>query len=184
MSEEQTTDSQTDPKHRAGRRFKTSHLALVVVGGLALLGVAGAALHAGERHGGGFHAAHFAGGHHGRGHGMMMGRMCSDQRAEWLDERIAVVESFVDFTPEQEPAWSALKESVRDGSERVGEACASLEGAEDGPVGRLARMETMLAAGLDVVQGVRPAFEDFYAVLDEDQQAALDRLIERRGRRE
>lgn len=38
----------------------------------------------------------------------------------------------------------------------------------------------MLGAGLDVVRTVRPAFDDFYAVLGPDQRAALDRLIERR----
>lgn len=185
MTEDRTSEEATQPdagKRSGGRRIRTPYLILLLLGGLVGLWTVGAALHAGERSGTGFQEARF-GGHHGPGHGFMMGRLCSDRRSAWLDERIDLVESFVDFTAEQTPAWTALKEAVRAGSERIGEACSSLEEVQDGPVGRLARMETMLAAGLDVVQGVRPAFEDFYAVLDEDQQAALDRLMERRGRR-
>ena len=49
--------------------------------------------------------------------------------------------------------------------------------------GKFARMETMLVAGLEVVQTVRPAFDKLYATLDEKQQAALDKMIRRGGGR-
>lgn len=183
MSEHQSP--QNGPAESSpGRRFKTRHLIILLLAGLLALGSLGAVLHAGEARS---HRAHFGGhhgGHHGGGHAFMIGRLCGVERGEWLDERIDLVESFVDFTPEQELAWTALKDAVRAGGERVGQACASIEPADDGPTGRLAQVETMLAAGLDVVRGVRPAFEEFYAVLERDQQAALDRLMERRGGRD
>jgi hypothetical protein len=46
----------------------------------------------------------------------------------------------------------------------------------------LARVELMLSTGLDIIEGVRPAFEQFYAVLDDDQKAALDKLVSRHHR--
>jgi LTXXQ motif family protein len=164
-----------------GRRLKASYLVLLLVaaglGGLAIAAGLGAAE--------GFNAGGYRHGwHHGgeRG-GPMLGRLCSDRREDWLDGRIDLVESFVEFTPEQQPAWAALTVALRAGSERVGAACAELSGTEPGGAGaRLARLETMLQAGLDVVHTVRPAFDDFYARLDDDQRAAVDRLLERHHR--
>lgn len=150
------------------RRFKTSHIVLAVLVALGGTWLVGAALHAGESGRAGIHAARAGDWHHGRDHGGMMERLCSERRSDWLDDRIDFVESFVDFTPEQEPAWVALTAAVRGGGERIGEACGALEAASDDPTGRLARAEVMLEAGLDAVRAVRPAFEDFYAVLDDD----------------
>ena len=48
---------------------------------------------------------------------------------------------------------------------------------------RLAGLETMLSAGLEAVREVRPNFDAFYATLNDKQKTALDRLIDRRGRR-
>lgn len=174
---EPSSESRRPPR---GRRFKTSHIVLAVLATLAGTWLVGVALHAHERSG--IHASRYGGWHHGGDHGGMMERLCSERRGGWLDDRIELVESFVAFTPEQEPAWQGLTTAVRNGSERVGEACAALAATgDDEPPGRLARVEVMLEAGLDLVRAVRPAFEDFYAVLDDGQKAALDRLIERRG---
>ena len=57
------------------------------------------------------------------------------------------------------------------------------EGRQKTATGKFARMETMLTAGLEVVKTVRPAFDKLYATLDEKQQAALDKMISRGGRR-
>jgi hypothetical protein len=43
-------------------------------------------------------------------------------------------------------------------------------------------VELIFSTGLDIVQEVRPAFEQFYAVLDDDQRAALDKLASRHHR--
>ena len=186
MSENQTNGDAGAgrPAGSTGRRFRRSHALLLLAAGTAGLIAVGAALHAGERGPCGIHEARFGGWHHSRGQGPMMGRLCGDQRGAWLEDRIDLVESFVDFTPEQTPAWTALTEAARAGEARIGQTCEELDGASDDPVGRLARLETMLGAGLDVVRTVRPAFDDFYAVLEPNQRAALDRLIERRHGRD
>ena len=106
-------------------------------------------------------------GWHGGGHGRFAEHVCSDARDEILEERLAFVESFVDFTDE------------RAGSAKVGEACAELEAPDPTALAHLARVELLLSTGLDIVEGVRPAFEQFYAVLDDDQKAALAKLVSR-----
>lgn len=121
-------------------------------------------------------------GWHGGGHGRFAEHVCSDARDEILEERLAFVESFVDFTDEQEPAWQQLTAAIRAGSAKVGEACAELEAPDPTALAHLARVELLLSTGLDIVEGVRPAFEQFYAVLDDDQKAALDKLVSRHHR--
>lgn len=121
--------------------------------------------------------------HRGARHGGMR-MMCSEQRTEKLDDIIGFTEAFFSFNAEQKVAWDGLAAALRDGSDTIGKQCAVLK--EDGnPVAatdKFARMETMLTAGLRIVQKVRPAFEKLYVTLDKDQQAALDKLIQRRGR--
>ena len=70
------------------------------------------------------------------------------------------------------------------GRERVRAACDELDQAED-PMqapDALARAESLLTAGLEVVREVRPAFDRFYATLSEEQQEALDQLVNRHRR--
>jgi hypothetical protein len=124
-------------------------------------------------------SGHFRG--HHRGHGMK--RICSDGRTEKLEDAIGFVEAFFSFNAEQKTAWDGLATALRDGSEAIGKNCAAMReaGGEKTATGKLARVETMLTAGLEVVKKVRPAFDRFYGTLDEKQRAALDKLIERRG---
>lgn len=118
---------------------------------------------------------------HGGGHGMM--RMCGPQRSEKLEDGIGFVEAFFSFNAEQKTAWNGLAAALRDGSEAIGKRCEAMktEKRETTATGKLARVETMLTAGLEVVQKVRPAFDRFYATLDEKQQTALNKIIDRRS---
>ena len=175
---------------RSRRRFKTSHIALLgaamAVGtALVVTGLSAAddeAAFFGNGRSGQFMLAGWRHGWHGGGHGRFAEHVCSDARDEILEERLAFVESFVDFTDEQEPAWQQLPAAIRAGSAKVGEACAELEAPDPTALAHLARVELLLSTGLDIVEGVRPAFEQFYAVLDDDQKAALDKLVSRHHR--
>ena len=131
-------------------------------------------------------AAAASGGHHrykrGGRHGMRM--VCSDRRAEKLEDVIGFTEAFFSFNAPQKTAWNGLATALRGGSDAIGKHCDAMK-ADDGrksATGKLAQMETMLTAGLEVVQKVRPAFDTVYGTLDEKQQAALDKLIQRRNR--
>jgi hypothetical protein len=172
------------------RRLKTSHIVLfgaaIAVGtALVVTGLGAADDEAASFGNGGpgeFMLAGWRHGWHGGGHGRFADHVCSHARDEILEERLAFVESFVDFTDEQEPAWQQLTAAIRTGSAKVGEACAELEAPDPTAPAHLARVELILSTGLDIVQQVRPAFERFYAVLDDDQKAALDKLVSRHHR--
>ncbi len=116
------------------------------------------------------------------GQGQAFERICGEERDERLTQLVTFVESFVDFTPEQTGAWQGLVDALRGGSETVGASCANLTPLPEGasPPERLAQFEMVASTGLDVLRQVRPAFENLYVVLDDDQKAALDGLINRR----
>lgn len=130
----------------------------------------------GHRHGmhDGMHGRH---GHHG------FGRLCGPGRQARLDVMVGFMESFADFTPEQETAWTAFTASLEEGGKKLDATCEALKDADRPATApeRLARMELMMSTGLAALQDVRPAFEAFYASLDENQQKALDRMTRRGG---
>jgi hypothetical protein len=163
--------------------MKTSHvilLGLAVAAGTALL-VTG--LRAADREIGLFGSdrpGHFmlASWRHG-GHAPAFAEpLCSSERGEMLEDRLSFAESFVDFTEAQRPAWEQLTAAVRNGSASVGEACIAFQELQDegSAPARMAQAELVLGTALEIVQEVRPAFDTFYAVLDPDQKAALDKL--------
>ena len=131
-----------------------------------------------------FMASGMGHGWHGKRHHRGHGHVCAGARGEKLEHAIDFVQSFVDFTPEQDTAWQDFTVSLKDGRERVRAACDELEQADD-PLqapDALARAESLLTTGLEVVRGVRPAFDRFYGTLDDDQKRALDQLVNRHRR--
>ena len=125
----------------------------------------------------------YRGHHRGGRHGMRM--ICSDRRADKVEDAIGFAEAFFTFRGEQKVAWDGLAAALREGSTTIGKHCEAMkaEGRQKTATGKFARMETMLTAGLEVVKKVRPAFDKLYATLDEKQQAALDKMIRRGGGR-
>ena len=128
--------------------------------------------------------AHFGGrgNHHGwrhggRGHAMI----CSDRRDKRLNNVIALVEGFVDFTPAQTQQWNELTTAARAGSTSIGTTCEELAKAPAPKTApeRLARVETMVTTGLGLIRQIRPAFDGFYASLSDTQKKALDDMISR-----
>jgi len=114
-----------------------------------------------------------------------VGRICGHRNEAWIKNTLAVVEGLVDFTPVQAKAWNKLSNALRVGSTDMRNACNGLKkaGRPKTAPKKLARMETMLATRLSVVQGIRPAFEEFYGTLTAKQRKAVDRLISRHRRR-
>ncbi len=117
----------------------------------------------------------------GKRHGGPGGHFCRAANGERLDGMITFVESFVDFTPEQDQAWRGLTGALRDSQAEVRGACDQLVQAEDPRMApeALERAEIMLSTGLDAVRQIRPAFTAFYETLDERQREALDGLLTR-----
>ena len=128
-------------------------------------------------------SGHYRSWGHKRGRGF--GRICSDQRNERLEDAIEFADAFLKLEGPQTEAWNKLTTSLRSGSARVGQACETLktEGWPEKAPQKLATLETVMIAGLDIVKEVRPSFDAFYGTLDDKQKAALDSLMERHRRR-
>lgn len=159
----------------------TTAAAVAIVAGLSLVGFSyGAASHSrhGEEAAGRYHAMGGHGGHR-------FARLCSERREERLENMIGLVESFADFTAEQTAAWDDLTRALNSGSATIGATCDELkaEGRPQTAGEKLAAMERMMETGLVALRQVRPAFDNFYAVLDDEQKQAIDKLAaHRRGR--
>ncbi len=127
----------------------------------------------------------FGGRHRGARHGRGLDQICGHDHDERIDELIAFVDSFVDFTPEQAPAWADLSGALRASGVSVGEVCDELIAAGKPATApeAAARIETVMAAGLEVVRELRPPFDAFYAALDAEQRAAIDGLVAKGHRR-
>jgi hypothetical protein len=124
-------------------------------------------------------------GGHGRGHKRGMRMICSDRRNQSVENGLAFVEGFVNFTPEQEPAWKELAQSVRAGSATIGKKCEDLKDSQapQSAPDKLAQFETMATTGLGILQQIRPAFDRFYRALSDKQKKAIDNAISHRGKR-
>ncbi len=122
---------------------------------------------------------------HGRGHGRGMAMICSDRRDGRIENGLAFVEGFVNFSPEQTTAWNELTDAVHAGSATIGERCEELEkaGVPESAPDRLRHFEAMATTGLAILQRIRPAFESFYATLSDKQKKALDDLSAHRSGR-
>ncbi len=113
------------------------------------------------------------------GHGAKA--LCTEQRDIRLSAATGFVEAFVSFTPEQSAAWNTLKAALQAGSQKIGEACESADAKAEANTApqRLARVELALGTALGIVQDVRPAFEDLYSRLSDEQRERIDALASR-----
>ncbi len=125
--------------------------------------------------------AHFGGGDRMRHRGGRLSMLCGERRDQRIEDALGFIESFVTFTPEQTAAWTDLTVAVQAGSASIGQACAEIDlaNAPQNAPEKLARLETLMATGLNVVQQVRPPFAAFYGVLSQEQQKVLDRFASR-----
>jgi len=119
---------------------------------------------------------------HGNWRGDKLARFCSDERVERIDEAIDKVREKVNPTEAQLPAWNRLTEAVRQGDRQIAARCDEFKDA--GRAGtapeRLARAEAAMTTGLAIVQTVRPALDEFYGTLSDEQKKAVDRMMKHR----
>lgn len=110
------------------------------------------------------------GGRGGRG-GMMAG-MCDPRGAGLAEWRMERVERLITPTDAQRTALSALREASTKAAETIAAACP-----REFPASASARMELMekrLETMLAAIKTVRPAFDAFYATLNDEQKARLN----------
>lgn len=119
---------------------------------------------------------------HGGGHGMMMGPgmmgrggmggMCDPRGAGLAEWRMERIERLVNPNDAQRAALDNLRNASAKAAEIVTAACPREFPAS--ATGRLELMEKRLDAMQQAIKTVRPAFDAFYATLNDEQKARVN----------
>ena len=116
------------------------------------------------------------------GPGMMGGRefgfMCNPRSAGMAEWRLNRIEAELKPTEAQKTALNELRAASTKAAATIAAACATELPAKS--TERLGLMEKRVEATLQAVRIVRPAFEAFYATLDDQQKTRLDAIGPRR----
>jgi hypothetical protein len=124
----------------------------------------------------------------GWGPGMMMGPgmmgaggfsfMCNPRAAGFAEWRMERIEAAVQPTEAQRAALNELRTQSAKAADTISAACTADFPATS--TQRLELMEKRVEAMLQAIKTVRPAFDAFYALLDDQQKARLDAIGPRR----
>lgn len=130
-------------------------------------------------------------------HGRRHHRMSAEDRAAFLDARIAAVKAGLKLTAEQEKLWGPVEQTARELGKKWSERMAARreewqkrraerkENAERAPVDQIERLrqraETMAERAADLKR-FADAAQPLYATLDEAQKRRLQTLIRPRGK--
>ena len=118
-------------------------------------------------------------------------RMNPEDRAAFVDARIAAVHAGLKLTADQEKLWPPVEATVRDFAKlRIDRANARMkaqDGAQgqqtpDDPVARLRERADNMAASAAALKKIADAADPLYKTLDEGQKRRLSMLTHRDGR--
>ena len=99
---------------------------------------------------------------------------CRGGKAALADLPIDRIEAIVQPTRAQDAALTRLHDAIAKSVATLSEACAVAPPGT--PVGRLDAMQKRIEAMLIAAREIRPALEEFYASLDDEQKAKFNRL--------
>ena len=99
---------------------------------------------------------------------------CSSEKAGLSGIAIDRIEELVQPTEAQDASLNRLDEAMQKAVDILREACPNTVPMT--PVGRLEAMKQRLDAMIQAANAVRPALEDFYAALSDEQKAKFNRL--------
>jgi zinc resistance-associated protein len=121
-----------------------------------------------------------------------MFQMSPDDRAAFLDARIAGLKTVLRLTAEQERHWPAFEAALREGAafraqrmtervQRWREMRENRDAPRPDPIQRLRAASERMAAGAAVMKKLADAGAPLYASLDENQKRRAERIMMRRG---
>jgi hypothetical protein len=105
-----------------------------------------------------------------RGRGMQ-GRMCSPGMAGFAVWRVNAIEQAIKPDENQQKKLDAYKDASAKAAEAMRNSCPTEFPVT--PTARLEFMEKRMEAMLQAIKALRPAFEDFYNSLNDEQKAKL-----------
>jgi hypothetical protein len=110
----------------------------------------------------------------------MMGRMCGPSAAGFAEWRISRIEEIIKPTDAQKAKFDEFKAASNKAADIMRAACPTSIPLT--MTGRMEAMEKRTEAMLQSIKTVRPALDAFYATLNDEQKAQLDRGTGRRHR--
>jgi hypothetical protein len=118
-------------------------------------------------------------------------RLSPEDRAAFVDARIAAVHAGLKLTPDQEKLWPPVETAVRDFAKlRLDRANARMKAENesqdqqkvDDPVARLRERADNMAASASAMKKIADAADPLYKTLDDGQKRRLALLTHRGGR--
>src|SRR6266478_2181872 len=118
-------------------------------------------------------------------------RMNPEDRAAFVDARIAAVKAGLKLTPDQEKLWPPVEAAVRDFAKlRIDRANARMNATQgdagqqkpDDPVARLRERADNMATTAAAMKKIADAADPLYKTLDDGQKRRLALLTHREGR--
>ena len=96
------------------------------------------------------------------------------QQAESLDLPVQRIEQIVQLTAEQRSTFDELKKTTQNATEQLRSSCPSAVPLS--PVARVETATTRMRAVADAIKSIRPALENFYASLNDEQKARFNMM--------
>jgi len=119
-------------------------------------------------------------------------RMTPEDRAAFLDARIAAVHAGLKLTPDQEKLWPPIEGAVRDFAKlRMDRANARMNAQQnqspdaqqdENPIARLRERAETMAGSAEAMKKIADAADPLYKTLDDAQKRRLAILTRREGR--
>lgn len=102
------------------------------------------------------------------------GKVCKEQKPGLVDLPVDSIEATVKPTDAQRPALEKLQQATRDAVDKLSAACPD-EIAQT-PPGRLEQASGRLKAMIDAANTVKPALDDFFAGLSDEQKSRFNTM--------
>ena len=103
-----------------------------------------------------------------------MAGVCSQQAGSFIDLPVQRIEQVIQPTAQQQSAFDNLKKATQNASDKLQSSCPSAVPLS--PVARLDTVEARLEAMADAIKSVRPALENFYGSLNDEQKARFNMM--------
>jgi hypothetical protein len=101
-----------------------------------------------------------------------MAAICSQQAGSFIDLPVQRIEQVVQPTAQQRSIFDDLKKATQNAADQLRSSCPSVVPLS--PVARVDTAATRLRAMADAIKSIRPALENFYASLNDEQKARFN----------
>ena len=106
--------------------------------------------------------------------GGSLAALCGEQDGDIATLPVQRIEQVVEPNAQQQAAFDALKKVSEDTADRLKASCPAQ--MPQTPVARLDAVQTRLSAMVDAIKTIRPALENFYASLSDEQKAKFNTM--------